>query len=408
MKIAAMANPYLELFKAPGAIAFSSAGFVARLPVSMVTLGIVTMISQARGEYWLAGAVAASFALANAMIAPQVSRLVDRHGQRRVLIPAAIAAVLALSGLMLATRLDAPIWLLFACAFLSGAMPSIGAMVRARWTELYRDTPKLRTAFAFESVVDELIFMVGPIVAIGLSVTFFPEAGPLAATLFFATGAVLFCAQRRTEPAVRVRDVRDDGSVIRLRPMQVIALVMVAIGAIFGTSEVTAVAFAEAQGQKVAASLVLASYAAGSLIVGLIFGTLKLRASLATQFLAAIMLAAATTLPLLAIDGLVSLAAVLFLAGASVSPTIIIAMGLVERIVPPSKLTEGITWAMTGIGVGMALGSSASGWLIDTFGAPSGFWVSVAGGGVALAIALLGYRSLSGETRSVATCDAAA
>jgi MFS family permease len=403
-----MANPYLELFTAPGATAFSSAGFVARLPVSMVTLGIVTMLSQARGEYWLAGAVAASFALANAMIAPQVSRLVDRHGQRRVLIPAAIVAALALSGLMLATRLEAPVWMLFACAFLSGAMPSIGAMVRARWTELYRDTPRLRTAFAFESVVDELIFMIGPVIAIGLSVTFFPEAGPLAATLFFVTGVALFCAQRRTEPAVRAQDQRDDASVIRLRPMQIIALVMVAIGAIFGTSEVTAVAFAEAQGQKVAASLVLASYAAGSLIVGLVFGTLKLRASLAVQFLAAIMLAAATTLPLLAIDGLVSLALVLFLAGASVSPTIIIAMGLVERIVPPSKLTEGITWAMTGIGVGMALGSSASGWLIDSYGASSGFWVSVAGGAVALAITLLGYRCLSGETRSVTVCDAAA
>ena len=141
-----MANPYREIFRAPGAIAFSATGFIARMPVSMVTLGVVTMLSQARGEYWLAGAVAATFALSNALIAPQLSRLVDRYGQRRLLIPATLAAIAALSGLMLSTRYEAPVWALFVFAMLSGTMPSISAMVRARWTELYRDTPKLRTA----------------------------------------------------------------------------------------------------------------------------------------------------------------------------------------------------------------------------------------------------------------------
>ncbi|RYE86310.1 MAG: MFS transporter, partial [Hyphomicrobiales bacterium] len=263
-----MPNPYREIFRAPGSVRFSAAGFIARMPFSMVTIGIVTMLSQARGQYWLAGGVAATFALANALIAPQISRLVDRHGQSKVLIPATFATVVALTGLMLATRLEAPNWVLFLFAGLAGLTPSMMAMVRARWTEIYRDTPHLRTAFAFESVVDEVIFMLGPVIAIGLSVVWFPEAGPLAATILLAVGMALFVAQRATEPPVHAHDAGAGGSAIRLVPVQIIALLMVALGVVFGTAEVTAVAFAEAQGNKAAASLALAAYAAGSFITG--------------------------------------------------------------------------------------------------------------------------------------------
>lgn len=386
-----MPNPYREIFRAPGSVGFSAAGFVARLPLSMVTIGIVTMLSQARGEYWLAGGVAATFALANALIAPQISRLVDRYGQGRVLIPATLATLVALAGLILATRLQAPGWVLFVFAGLAGLTPSMMAMVRARWTELYRDTPQLRTAFAFESVVDEVIFMIGPVIAIGLSVAWFPEAGPLAAAILLALGMALFVSQRATEPPVHPQGTSEDGSVIRLGAVQVIALLMVAVGAIFGTAEVSAVAFAEAQGSKASASLVLAAYAAGSLIAGLVFGALRPGMRLASQLLLAIALSAATTLPLLVVGSLWTLGTVLFVAGASISPTIIVAMALIERHVPAAKLTEGITWVMTGIGIGMAAGSAVSGWLIDLYGASSGFWVSIAGGFTALLIVGIGF-----------------
>lgn len=394
-----MPNPYREIFRAPGALGFSAAGFIARMPIAMVSLGIVTMISQGSGQYWLAGTVAACFALSNALLAPQISRLVDRLGQSRVIVPATVLSLAGLAGLMLANHVRAPAPALIACAVLAGAMPSIGAMVRARWTRIYRDKPELRTAFAFESVLDEIIFIIGPIVAIGLSVSLFDEAGPLFAALLLALGATLFVAQKGSEPAPEPLHRSVGGSVIRLPAMQILAVVMVAIGVIFGTAEVATVAFAEAHGNKGAASLVLASYAAGSLLVGLVFGVLKLRSPLVLQLLAATALAAATTLPLLIVDTLVTLAFVLFLSGAAVSPTIIAAMGLIERIVPPAKLTEGITWAMTGIGTGMALGVSVSGWVIDAHGASAGFWISIAGGVLALSLMLAGYRAMASASQ---------
>lgn len=62
-------------------------------------------------------------------------------------------------------------------------------------------------------------------------------------------------------------------------------------------------------------------------------------------------------------------------------------------------LTEGVTWVMTGIGIGMALGAFISGWVIDNFGAGNGFWVSVVASLSTVTIIGLGQRSLAAEGR---------
>ncbi|MFX6652766.1 MFS transporter, partial [Acinetobacter baumannii] len=89
-----------------------------------------------------------------------------------------------------------------------------------RWTELYRDTPLLGTAFAFESVADELVYIVGSVLSVGLSVTFFPQAGILVSTLALAVGTTLFAAQKSTEPKVQPVARRKGRSAIALRPVQ--------------------------------------------------------------------------------------------------------------------------------------------------------------------------------------------
>ena len=231
--------------------------------------------------------------------------------------------------------------------------------------------------------------------AVGLSVSLFPEAGPLASTLFLAAGSAAFIWQKGTEPQVQPAVEGGGAPTIRLRPVQIITLALIAIGAIFGTAEVTVIALTAQWGNAAAASLVLGGYAVGSLFVGLLFGALKLKVRLSRQFATAIAIAAATTVPLLFVTNIPMLALALFFSGAAISPTFITAFGLVERLVPGAKLTEGITWVMTGIGIGMAIGSFASGWVIDAFGPGQGFWVSVAAGAVAITTALLGQRSLT-------------
>ncbi|MPZ39240.1 MAG: MFS transporter [Rhizobiales bacterium] len=394
-----MSNLYREIFRAPGTKGFAAAGFVARLPIAMAPIGIVTMLSQTRGEYWLAGAVAAAFTLTNAFAAPQISRLVDRFGQSQLLTPTAAVSVLAFGALMLATRLDWPAWTLFASALLAAAMPSIPAMVRARWTEIFRDRPELNTAFAFESVADELVYIAGASLSVGLSVAVFPEAGLLASTVLLAAGMAAFVLQRGTEPMARTAQTGARRSAIALRPVQLVTAALVFVGAIFATAEISTVALTRELGQPDAASLVIGVYAIGSFVVGLILGALNLKAPLQRQLLAALSVVLLTTLPLLLVGSVPGLAGAIFLSGVAISPTFITAFGLIERRVPPEVLTEGVTWVMTGIGIGMALGAFVSGLVVDTFGPRSGFWVSVTAASLALLTVALGQRNL-GEART--------
>lgn len=394
-----MANPYREIFRAPGAKGFSAAGFFARLPIAMAPIGIVAMLSQTHGEYWLAGAVSATFALTNAAVSPQISRLVDRKGQSKVLIPATIVSVIAFAALIIATNQKWPAWTLFLSAFLAAAMPSIPAMMRARWTEIFRDRPELNTAFAFESAADELVYISGASLSVGLAVSLFPEAGMMISTTFLALGTFAFLLQRSTEPKVRpVESGRRQRSAISLRPVQIITLALIFVGSTFATAEVSAVAITKELGQPEAASLVIGVYAIGSFVVGLILGALNPKMPLQRQLLIAVSVLALTTLPLLVASTSVALLAfAVFLSGVAISPIFITSFGLIERRVPESMLTEGVTWVMTGIGIGMALGAFLSGWVIDNFGPDNGFWVSVAASLSTVAIITLGQRSLSGD-----------
>ncbi|AIM20206.1 MULTISPECIES: MFS transporter [Serratia] len=387
-----MANPYFKLFTAPGSKAFSSAGLIARLPVSMTGIGIITMLSQVRGSYWLAGAVAATFAFSMALLAPQIARAADRFGQRRVLPYATGTSAIALLLLLICTRYQAPNWALFVFAALAGGMPSISAMVRARWSEIYRGTPQLHTAFSFESVLDEVAFIIGPPIAVGLSVSLFPEAGPLVAALLLVAGVTAFALQKSTQPPVYTHNSERQRAILAMPSMQILVLALIALGTIVGTVDVISVAFAEQQGQPAAASIVLSVYAFGSCLAGLIFGAMKIPVPLPRLFLYAAFATAFTTLPLLWVHNVLTLAAAMFVAGLFFAPTMIIAMGLVENIVPPARLTEGLTWMVTGLGIGVAFGAALAGLAIDAAGITAGFGVTLTAGLVVLLVAAGGYR----------------
>lgn len=402
-----MSNPYREIFSAPGAIGFSAAAFFARLPFAMAPVGIVAMLAQTHGEYWLAGAVSATFALTNAFISPQISRLVDRYGQSRIVMPATIVSVIAFALLITATNLGWANWTLFVSAFFAGAMPSIPAMVRARWTEIFRNRPELNTAFAFESAADELVYISGASLSVALAVSLFPEAGMLISTAFLAVGTTAFLLQRSSEPPVRVLDQSGpQRSAIWSRPVQIITLALIFVGSTFATAEVSAVAITSELGQPGAASLVIGVYAIGSFLVGITLGALALRMPLQRQLMIAVSVLALTALPLpFAGTSTTLLATAVFVSGVAISPTFITAFGLIERRVPETMLTEGITWVMTGIGIGMAFGAFVAGWLVDNFGAANGFWVSVVASLSAAVVVALGQASLSGA-RDAVECNA--
>lgn len=394
-----MSNPYRQLFSTPGTRGFVLAGVLARLPLPMTGIGIITLISQLRGSYALAGALAATFVMTYALLSPRISRWVDRYGQSNVL---PVATLISLSGsavLLVATWYPLGDWSLFLGAFLAGAMPSLSAMVRARWTALHRGQPQLQTAYSLETVLDEVTFIVGPPLSVGLCVGLFPQAGPLLAALLLALGVGALVLQRGSEPPVTKATERVGVSLISLGQMCRLTLLMAAMGVIVGTVDIVSVAFAGERGQPGAASLVLSAYALGSCLAGLGFGALKLSQPLSRLLLLGTLATAASTLPMWLAGSIPWLALAVFVAGLFFAPTMIVAMSLVERSVPEHRLTEGMTWLLAGLNIGVATGAALAGQVVDLWGTRMGFGVAVlAGAGLLLSgwlAARCGSRSLA-------------
>ena len=167
-----MANPYLQVLRTPHALPMVLAAFIGRLPLSMVGLGCVLLVASETGSYGLGGAVAAVGAVTTALAGPVIGRLADTHRQRRGLLP--VLAVFVPSGVtfLFAVREHWPLWIVFATAGLAGAcIPPVSSMIRVRWTHMLRGSHRLPTALAMESVVDEFVFIVGPVLVTFLSTT---------------------------------------------------------------------------------------------------------------------------------------------------------------------------------------------------------------------------------------------
>ena len=248
-------RPYADIFRIPGAWRFSAAGVIGRMPMSMFGLGTVLLISAATGKYGVAGAVSAAGSLGYAFFTPQVARLVDSRGQRRVLLPLLTVFSAATTALIVAVELQLPTWMFFVPGAIAGAtMPSLGTMVRARWSALLAGSPRLHAAFSFESVADELCFVIGPAAVTLLATEVFPAAGVGVAALLCLGGSVWFAAQRNTEPVA----TRAAGPVTRSRRVHgaaapglfVLAPVYFLLGAMFVSIDLSTVSFAQHFGHK--------------------------------------------------------------------------------------------------------------------------------------------------------------
>ncbi|MGW5776011.1 MFS transporter [Streptomyces sp. NPDC003863] len=352
-------NPYLRLFAHPGTRAFTVGSLIARLPMGMFGVSAVIMIAAAYGSYALAGAVTATGLAVGSVTGPLIARLVDRYGQARIAVPATAYAVLGHLVLLLCVHERTPAWALFLTTAVTATTPNTGGMSRARWAHLFRDDPDaLHTANAFEQAVDELCYMLGPVLAAVLCSALFPEAGTLTAALLFLSGVLILSAQRSTEPPVAPRTAA--GSPLRVPGMAPLLAVFLATGAVFGSMEVVTLAYVDGP----VAGPVLALQAAGSCAAGLLYGHARRTARLRTCLAAMAVLMA---MPLLGAStgSLLALAAGLLLAGMATAPTMVTGMGLIQRLVPAAQLNEGMALAVTALLAGIATGSATGGWAAD-------------------------------------------
>jgi len=398
-----MFGPYSEVLRTPGARAFSAAALVARLPMSMFALGIVLAVTLSGGGYGAAGVAAGISTAGHAVASPIQARVADRVGQRRMLVPLlfghgiALIALVAVVGRVAAG--EAPFVLLAAAALLTGAtFPQIGALVRARWAGL--QSARLHTAYAWESALDEVAFVVGPVIVVMLATNIHPVAGLVTVLLFTLGGGFVFASLRSTEPPVRQSVTIGQRDPLPFATLTWTVAAFVFMGGIFGVVELSTVAVADEFGATAAAGPVLAVFAAGSLIAGLTTGAIHWKVSPRRRFVVGQAALAAAVLPLAFAGNLPVLFAAIFVAGFAIAPTLIAGFSMVQAAVPASRVTEGLAWVSTAITVGAAAGAASAGPIIDRIGGSDTYLVAFACGVLATLACLVG-ASLDRPARDV-------
>ena len=391
-------RPYAEIFKVPGAWRFSAAGVIGRMPMSMFGLGTVLLISASTGKYGTAGAVSATGSLGYAFSSPRVARLVDSYGQRRVLLPMVTVFTLATAALIITVQLRAPTWAYFVPGALAGTtMPALGAMVRARWSVLLAGSPRLHAAFSFESVADELCFIIGPAGVTVLATQVHPASGVGIAAVLCLAGTLWFAAQRGTEPEPSRQGVTrgsSSGGKSAAPGLVVLVPVYLFLGAMFVSIDLSTVVFAQHFGHKPLSGLILGTYAFGSATGGLWYGTRQWRSPLENRFVLTLCLTVAGVASFWAMPNLIALTFVIYLCGLTIAPTLIAGFSLLEAQARPARRTEAMSWLSSGISVGVAGGASVVGFILDAHGARYGYLFAAACGIVSAAICLAGHRRL--------------
>ncbi|MCW2767028.1 MAG: Major Facilitator Superfamily protein [Nocardioides sp.] len=380
-----MLTSYRRILAVPGALRFSLTGLVARLPISMVGLGIVLLVSAATGSYGVAGAVSAAYMVANAILAILQGRLVDRLGQAPVLSFASVVFGVAMVLLIWSVQGDWPIATSYVLAGLAGAsLPQIGSCVRARWSHVLASPDDVQTAYALEAVADEAVFILGPIVVTVLATAVHPIAGLATAIVAGVGGSLAFAAQTGTEPPAHPHD-RSHGPRPSLpwRTVIPLATVCAALGVLFGAAEVTTVAFAEEQGNRAYAGGLLALWALGSLLSGVVTGVVRWQRGPTIRVRWGAFAMACVMAPLYFVGSVPVMGVALLIAGVAIAPTMVATLSLTEQSVPSGRLTEGMAIMQTGLVAGVAPGATVSGLVVDHHGASAAYLVSICAGVIA-------------------------
>jgi MFS family permease len=378
---------------APGALRLFGLSLVARLPLTMLSIGLLVHAAHLTGSFGAAGLVTGAYAVALGVGGPVLGQLVDRRGQTSVLVASACAAV-PLVAAVAVLGVGTPLLALVALAAGIGlASPPVGACVRTLFPSLLDDPAALRGAYAVEASASELTWIAGPPLALGLGALWSTGAALGAAAAVLAVATLAFAAHpasRAWRPAPGAP--RQRGGSLRAPAMQTLVIALVAVGALFGAVEVAITALAAHLGSTAAAGPLLGVWGAGSLVGGVVATRLGGGAHSAKGLsLVLVALTAGHLLLIPAAGSLVALAGALLVAGAAIAPTYATVYAMVEDAAPAGTATEAFAWLSTAVAIGAAAGAACAGTLADGAGPVAA--LALAGGAGAVAALTTMLRS---------------
>lgn len=391
-----MFTPYRQLFKTPGGLRFSLAGVVGRMPISMDSLALIFIVVHATNSYALAGSLAAVASIVVTIALPFWSRSADRLGQKRTLLIAIpLRTIFMIIFIVLVTQ-KAPIWTWFLAVVLAEAsIVNAGGMVRRRWLWALGDNRKLiDTAYSYEALMDEIVFILGPVIATACATSIAPSAGLVVGLIFMLVGTSAFALQTKTEPPPHPRDhTKPHQPVMRNRTVQAVVLPSIFLGGFFSAVGIVVVAYMQSHHAVAKTGLMLALWAAGSATAAAANGVISWRLNHAKRFWIFLFALTLLSIPLIFVSNLFFLGIALFCNGLAIAPLIVSAYGVAETSVPPAQITETLAWVIAGMPLGGAIASSVTGLVIDNYGAHRGFLVPFATLCCAMAMSLPYFRT---------------
>jgi predicted MFS family arabinose efflux permease len=392
---------YRAVLSLPGAAAFFGPAAVARLGVAMSSLAVLWAVRGATGSFAAAGVTTAVFAVAEATAGPQVARLVENRGQRRILPWSVAVYVLAVAGLITGTGLHPSLVVLATMAMVAGAsVPQVGSLSAARWRYTVRTPDQVAAALSLEAALNDVTFLCGPVLVTTLSTVLYPAAGLTLAGALVAIGMTAFIRRRRSEPPAHGRG---DRRLVdrRLLTPAVAALfgINLAMGFFFGGIPVAITAFAFAHHAPGLAGPIAAVSSLTSLSAGLVYGARTHRLQPLTVMLVVSGFLVLGTAALSLVPNVPAMFICYAVVGGAVAPILIPSAVLLQRTIDPRVYTQASTWMNSASAAGIAVSAPLTGLATQLGGWRLGFLITAAVTMALPAITLVARQNTGFRTR---------
>lgn len=386
-------SPYKNILSLPGVKLLLMGGMLARVPYAAMGLSLTLYVRFGlQLGYFEAGLVGAAFVIGAAIGSTMHGRIADRAGIRPVLAITATAMGLfwLTAGLM-----SYPVLLILALPAGLLNLP-VFVVVRQPLAALVPENQR-RTAYALDSVLVEVTFMVGPAAATILATSAAPWVMPVVIGIWAPlAGAFLWWInpQTKSETETAVSPVRPPRREWLRAPL--VAMLVAGVGATIalGGTDMAIVSLLEDNAQMNWAWAVMTAWALYSLVGGFVLGATDRKVS-PLGLLAVLGL---TTIPLGLMGQWWLLLLALIPAGVVCAPTIASSVDTVSKLVPAEVRGEAMGMHGSAITIGSAVGAPIVGWTVDNIGVPWGFAAAGAGAVVAAVVAAALMRTGRGVT----------
>ena len=377
---------YRAVLAVKSAYRFDAGTFLMRLFQYTTTIGTISMLTLAGASAFEATTVSSVLAAFTFIVAPRVSRQIDKLGQDAVVPTATFVGLTGFVLMACVTQFALPFWLNYIGTVLASSLPNASALARTRWAYLIesrcmgRETPMLKSSYAFEGILEDIAFMVGPAASIAVAAATIPIGGIVLGVFIYAAGTIVLLSSKDTAPdkdylAKRAKEAKPQRrSALLAFPMVfVLFIVMVLVGCVYGSFDTSAISYSESIGVPVLASAVFAIESVFSVVMSTLMGMVRLPGSLSRQFIVFTVLFGLLYALLALIESPTSFVFIACVAGLSYAPLLITSNVVCERAVPEENLTEAMAWMNSGMSVGMVIGPVTAGTLIDATSPIVGF-----------------------------------